>query len=113
MAPERTHQQIPSPERDTTFRIPFLAVQEVLGIVEDPFLDSSIENDRTQRALGAGCDQPPLILGVGCMYRDEFFLCGFPGILCFEQQLVDDLVITSKDPSIPESTPSTDEVTGG
>jgi hypothetical protein len=77
-----------------------LAVQEILSVVKYLLLDSGVENDRTERSLGARSDKLPLIPGIVCVYEDRLRFCDFPGALRVEQQLVDYLVVTSKDPGV-------------
>jgi hypothetical protein len=47
------------------YRVPFLAVREVLGIAEDLFLGPDTEHNRAQRTFWARSDQPPFVLDVG------------------------------------------------
>ena len=65
MIPREAYQQIASPEGDTAFGVPLLAVQEFPGIVEDLFLDPDVEDDRAQRSLGTRSDKSPLVLNIG------------------------------------------------
>ena len=65
VAPRETYQQVSPPEGNAAFPVPPLAVQEILGIVEDLLLDSDIEYNGAQRAFGTRSDQSPLVLGVG------------------------------------------------
>ena len=60
-----TYEKVTASERDPAFRIPFLAVQEVEGILEDGFFHASIEDDRLEGAFGTRGDEAPFVSRVG------------------------------------------------
>lgn len=60
-----TYEKVASSEWDPALRVPFLAVQEIQGILEDGFFHTSIEDDGLEGAFRARGDQAPFVPHVG------------------------------------------------
>lgn len=56
-----TYEEVTPSERNPPFGVPFLAVQEVKGVLENSLFHTSIEDDGCEGALGTRSDEAPFI----------------------------------------------------
>ena len=60
-----TYKKVTLLEWDPVFQVPFPAVQEVEGILEDDFSHARIKDDRPEGAFGTRGDKAPFVSRVG------------------------------------------------
>ena len=56
-----TYEKVTPPEWNPTFRVPFLAIQEVEGILKDALFHTIIENDGGEGTFRARGDKAPFV----------------------------------------------------
>ena len=57
---DATYEKVASSERDSAFQVPFLTIQEIMGILEDGLLHASVEDDGVEGAFRTGGDEAPI-----------------------------------------------------
>ena len=60
-----TYKKVTPSERNPAFRVPFLAIQEVEGILEDGLFHTGIEDDGGEGTFRTRGDKAPFVPGVG------------------------------------------------
>jgi len=60
-----TYEKVTPSERNSAFRVPFLAFQEVEGVLDDGFFHTGIKNDGFEGAFRTRGDEPPFVPNVG------------------------------------------------
>jgi hypothetical protein len=87
-----TYEKVTPSERNAAFRIPFLAVQEVEGIVEDTLFHTSVEDDRREGAFGTRSDETPFIPSIRSIDGNLLCLGFLPAFFGFRENVLNELM---------------------
>lgn len=87
-----TYEKVAPSKRNSAFRVPFLAVQEVESIIKDTLFHTSIEDYGSEGSFRSRGDQTPFIPGIGGVNRNLFRLGLVPAFFGFPKNVLNELM---------------------
>jgi hypothetical protein len=92
-----TYEKVTTSERNPAFCVPFLAIQEIEGILQDSFFHTDIEDDGFEGAFRTGGDEAPFVPHVGGIDRNLFSFRLLPALLGFCEEILNELLVPTED----------------